>query len=51
VWLGMIPFVLTNVGAGVHALSLERSGYRGWRSSVLIIRGERSRITASLEER
>ena len=49
--LGTTPFVLTNVGAGVHALSLERSGYRGWRSSVLIIRGERSRITASLEER
>jgi hypothetical protein len=48
--LGTTPFVSTNVGAGMHALRLEHRGYRGWQSSVLIVRGERNHVTASLEE-
>jgi hypothetical protein len=49
--LGTTPFVSTSIGAGQHALRLERSGYRGFQSTVLIVRGERNHVTASLEER
>jgi hypothetical protein len=47
--VGTTPFEATRIGAGRHAIGLERNGYRRWLSSVWIAPGERNRITASLE--
>ena len=47
--VGTTPFASTRIGAGRHAIGLERTGYRRWLSSVWIAAGERNRVTASLE--
>jgi hypothetical protein len=47
--VGTTPFVSMRVGAGRHAVRIERSGYREWASSVWIVQGGRNRITAALE--
>jgi hypothetical protein len=48
--VGTTPFASARVGPGQHLIRLERNGYRRWLASVWIVRGERSRITASLEQ-
>ena len=48
--VGTTPFVSDRIPAGSHAIRLERDGYRRWVASVWIVSGERSRVTASLEQ-
>ena len=47
--VGTTPMTLESVGAGEHAIRLERDGYRRWSSSVRIVASEKNRVTASLE--
>jgi hypothetical protein len=47
--VGSTPLQLRDVGAGVHAVSLELDGHRRWTSSVRVGAGERRRVAASLE--
>ena len=49
--IGTTPLAIPGVGAGEHAIRLERDGYQHWSSSVRIVTGEQNRVTASLEER
>ena len=48
--VGTTPFASARITAGRHEIRLERDGYQRWQSSVTIVRGERNRITASLEQ-
>jgi hypothetical protein len=48
--VGTTPFASARVPAGKHSIRLEYTGYRQWESSVSIMRNERNRITASLEQ-
>jgi hypothetical protein len=47
--VGMTPISVAQVGAGAHAIRLERDGYRRWSSSIRMVAGEPNRVTASLE--
>jgi len=47
--VGTTPLAMSRVAAGEHAIRLERDGYRRWSSSILVVGGERNRVTASLE--
>jgi hypothetical protein len=47
--IGVTPFAMPNIKAGEHAIRLERDGYRHWTSTVRIVAGEPSRVTASLD--
>jgi hypothetical protein len=47
--VGQTPLVLQAIEPGDHGIRLEQKGFRSWVSSVRITRGERSRVTASLE--
>jgi hypothetical protein len=48
--VGTTPMSVPQVGAGAHAIRLERDGYRRWSSSIRIVTGEPNRVTASLEK-
>jgi hypothetical protein len=48
--MGTTPVRLPDVGAGEHAIRLERDGYQRWTSSVRVVANERNRVTASLEK-
>jgi hypothetical protein len=48
--LGKTPVLLPQIGAGSHVVRLKLDAYRGWSSSVRVLPGVRSRVTASLEE-
>jgi hypothetical protein len=48
--VGTTPISVPQVGAGAHAIRLERDGYRRWSSSIRMIAGEPNRVTASLEK-
>ena len=48
--IGTTPISVPQVGAGAHAIRLERDGYRRWSSSIRMIAGEPNRVTASLEK-
>jgi hypothetical protein len=48
--VGTTPISVPQVGAGAHAIRLERDGYRRWSSSVRMVAGERNRVTASLDK-
>jgi hypothetical protein len=47
--VGITPLSLPQVAEGEHAIRLERDGYRRWSSSIRVARGQRQRVTASLE--
>ena len=47
--VGRTPLSLDSVDAGEHVIRLEQVGYRRWTSSVHVVAGERSTVTASLE--
>jgi hypothetical protein len=47
--MGTTPLAVASLGAGEHAVRLERDGYRRWSSSVRIVANEQNRVTASLE--
>jgi len=47
--VGTTPLEMPTVGAGEHAIRLEREGYRRWSSSIRIVASEKTRVTASLE--
>jgi hypothetical protein len=47
--VGTTPLTLPQVGAGQHAVRLEREGYRSWSSSIRVAGGQRERVAASLE--
>ena len=48
--VGSTPFVMPEIGAGVHAVRIEHDGYQRWSSFVRVVSGERARVTASLEK-
>lgn len=48
--VGTTPLMVSRVEAGEHAVRIELDGYRRWSSSVRVAAGERSRVTASLEQ-
>jgi hypothetical protein len=48
--VGTTPTSVPQVGAGAHAIRLERDGYRRWSSSIRIVAGQPNRVTASLEK-
>ncbi|MQA30671.1 MAG: PEGA domain-containing protein [Luteitalea sp.] len=47
--VGTTPMQMDGVDVGAHAVGLERDGYRRWSSSVRVARGQRLRVSASLE--
>ena len=47
--VGKTPLKLPSVAAGDHSVVIEHEGYRRWASSVKIVGGKPSRVTASLE--
>jgi hypothetical protein len=47
--IGTTPLAVPSIGAGEHAVRLERDGYRRWSSSIRIVANEGNRVTASLE--
>jgi serine/threonine-protein kinase len=47
--VGTTPLTLPQVGAGQHAVRLEREGYRSWSSSIRMAGGQRQRVAASLD--
>jgi hypothetical protein len=47
--VGATPLVLETMGAGDHAIHLDREGYRRWATSIRVVSGERSKVSASLE--
>jgi len=47
--VGQTPLKLPSVAAGDHSIVIEHEGYRRWASSVRIVAGKPSRVTASLE--
>jgi hypothetical protein len=48
-FVGTTPLVVETMGAGEHAIHLDREGYRRWATAVRVAAGERSRVAASLE--
>src|SRR5262249_7275845 len=48
--VGTTPLLLGAVDAGEHAVRLERDGYNRWTSSVRIVSGDQTKVTASLEQ-
>jgi PEGA domain-containing protein len=48
--VGKTPVSLPQIQAGTHVIRLELDAYRGWSSSVRVVRGGRTRVTGSLEE-
>jgi hypothetical protein len=48
--VGTTPVSVPQVGAGAHAIRLERDGYHRWSSSIRIVAGEPNRVTASLDK-
>jgi PEGA domain len=48
--VGATPISVRRVGAGAHAIRLERDGYRRWSSSIRMVAGEPNRVTASLDK-
>jgi hypothetical protein len=46
---GTTPLVLETISVGDHAVHLDRDGYRRWATSVRVVAGERSKVSASLE--
>ena len=47
--VGTTPMAPATASVGEHALRLEREGYRRWTSSIRVVSGQRTRVTASLE--
>jgi hypothetical protein len=47
--VGSTPISTLAARAGEHVLRLERDGYRRWTSSIRVVAGQRTRVTASLE--
>ncbi len=47
--IGVTPLAMPSIKAGEHAIRLERDGYRHWTSTVRIVAGEPSRVTASFD--
>jgi serine/threonine-protein kinase len=47
--IGTTPVDTPSVGAGEHAIRIERDGYRRWSSSIRVVASEKTRVTASLE--
>ena len=47
--IGTTPLTMPTVGAGEHAIRIERDGYRRWSSSIRVVASENNRVTASLE--
>jgi hypothetical protein len=47
--IGTTPVEAPSVGAGEHAVRIERDGYRRWSSAIRVVASEKTRVTASLE--
>ena len=47
--VGTTPLTMPQIGAGQHAVRLEREGYRSWSSSIRMVGGQSQRVAASLE--
>ena len=47
--VGTTPLVLETIAVGDHAVYLDRDGYRRWATSIRVLSGERSKVSASLE--
>jgi hypothetical protein len=48
--VGVTPVVLPTVSTGTHAIRIEMTGYRPWSTSVAVNGGQRTRVSASLEQ-
>jgi hypothetical protein len=48
--VGTTPVGMVQVAAGEHMIRLEHDGYQRWASTIRVVSGERSRVTASLEQ-
>jgi hypothetical protein len=48
--VGTTPVGMVQVADGEHLIRLEHDGYRRWASTIRVVSGERSRVTASLEQ-
>jgi hypothetical protein len=49
--VGTTPFLLDDVAAGDHAVSLELDGFAPWSTSAHVSGGERTRVSGSLEQK
>lgn len=49
--IGKTPVLIDSVPVGEHVIRLERQGYQRWSGQVRVTAAERTRVTASLEER
>jgi len=47
--VGITPIAITNVVPGAHTVELRLAGFRPWSASITVAKGERKRLTASLE--
>jgi serine/threonine-protein kinase len=47
---GETPLVVSDVAAGVHAISIELAGYNRWTTSIRVVPGQKNRVAASLEQ-
>ena len=47
--VGTTPLILETISVGDHAVHLDREGYRRWATSIRVMSGERSKVSASLE--
>ncbi len=47
--VGVTPIAITHVVPGAHTVELRLAGFRPWSASVTVAKGERKRLTASLE--
>jgi len=48
--VGTTPVAMVEVASGEHAIRLEHEGYQRWASTIRVVSGGRSRVTASLEQ-
>jgi PEGA domain-containing protein len=48
--IGTTPMPATQVPSGAHVLRLERDGYHRWSSLVRVVTGERSRVSAWMQQ-
>jgi hypothetical protein len=48
--VGVTPVVLPTVSVGTHAIRIEMAGYQPWSTSVAVSSGQRTRVSASLEQ-
>ena len=47
--VGRTPVLLSDVGAGLHEIRIQRDGYRVWSTTTRVVASERTRVGASLD--